>query len=394
MDTSLSTLNGFGFTDGVLPSACPTRIVLNHVTSTWGVLVLVALSQSDLRWGELRRTVQGISEKMLAQTLRTLEADGFVLRTAQPTIPPRVDYSLTSRGHELTEHLLPLMTWIAANADDILADEPVTAPTPLGLATGQASTTGDFRDGNEDSLYASAWSAFVADGVGGHAAGEVASATVAIRLASILDATRGRVPSEERLRELIAIANADLGLRVRVDPALAGMATTLVGLFADGTHLRVAHTGDSRAYRLRSGRLEPRTQDDSLVAELVASGALSDDDARSHPLRSVVTHVLGGAPEDAAALHISVEAARRGDRWLLASDGLTDYVTVEAITATLASGSPQDAADALLELARAHETRDNVSVIVADVVEYPEDPAYAPVFGGSAADDPASSREL
>ena len=123
MDTSLGTLNGFGFTDGVLPSACPTRIVLNHVTSTWGVLVLVALSQSDLRWGELRRTVQGISEKMLAQTLRTLEADGFVLRTAQPTIPPRVDYSLTARGHELTEHLLPLMSWIAANADEILGDE-------------------------------------------------------------------------------------------------------------------------------------------------------------------------------------------------------------------------------------------------------------------------------
>lgn len=122
MDTSLSALDGFGFTDGVLPSACPTRIVLNHVTSTWGVLVLVALSQSDLRWGELRRTVQGISEKMLAQTLRTLEADGFVLRTAQPTIPPRVDYSLTSRGLDLTEHLLPLMSWIAANAGDILGD--------------------------------------------------------------------------------------------------------------------------------------------------------------------------------------------------------------------------------------------------------------------------------
>lgn len=123
MDTSFPGLNGFGFSDGVLPSACPTRIVLNHVTSTWGVLVLVALSQSDLRWGELRRTVQGISEKMLAQTLKTLEADGFVLRTAQPTIPPRVDYSLTARGHELTEHLLPLMSWIAANADEIVGGE-------------------------------------------------------------------------------------------------------------------------------------------------------------------------------------------------------------------------------------------------------------------------------
>ncbi|MFF1574058.1 winged helix-turn-helix transcriptional regulator [Leifsonia sp. NPDC058292] len=120
MNTSIQSMNGFGFTDGVLPSACPSRIVLNHVTSTWGVLVLVALSQSDLRWGELRRTVQGISEKMLAQTLKTLERDGFVLRTAQSSIPPRVDYSLTDRGRDLTEHLLPLMSWIADNADEIL----------------------------------------------------------------------------------------------------------------------------------------------------------------------------------------------------------------------------------------------------------------------------------
>lgn len=120
MDTSFPSLNGFGFTDGVLPSACPSRVVLNHVTSTWGVLVLVALSQRDHRWGELRRTVQGISEKMLAQTLRTLEKDGFVLRTAQPTIPPRVDYSLTERGREVSARLLPLMSWIAENADEIL----------------------------------------------------------------------------------------------------------------------------------------------------------------------------------------------------------------------------------------------------------------------------------
>jgi DNA-binding HxlR family transcriptional regulator len=120
VDTSFQLLNGFGFTDGVLPSACPSRIVLNHVTSTWGVLVLVALSQRDHRWGELRRTVQGISEKMLAQTLKTLEADGFVLRTAQPTIPPRVDYSLTERGREVSARLLPLMSWIAENADEIL----------------------------------------------------------------------------------------------------------------------------------------------------------------------------------------------------------------------------------------------------------------------------------
>lgn len=129
MDASFSSLQQFGFTDGVLPAACPTRVVLDHVTSKWGVLVLVALSQSAHRWGELRRTVQGISEKMLAQTLRTLEADGFVLRTAQPTIPPRVDYCLTDRGRELAEKLLPLMEWIAINADAILG-EPTRLAEP------------------------------------------------------------------------------------------------------------------------------------------------------------------------------------------------------------------------------------------------------------------------
>jgi DNA-binding HxlR family transcriptional regulator len=110
-----------GVTDGVYPANCPTRTVLDHVTSKWGVLVIVALAEQSLRWGELRRTVQGISEKMLASTLRTLEKDGFVHRDAQATIPPRVDYSLTPLGLELADRLLPLMDWIADRADEIVA---------------------------------------------------------------------------------------------------------------------------------------------------------------------------------------------------------------------------------------------------------------------------------
>ena len=107
----------FGFTDGILPSACPSRTVLDHVTSKWGVLVIMALCTGTLRWSELRKVVQGVSEKMLAQTLRTLESDGFVLRTVHEVIPPRVDYSLTSRGVDLSTTLLPLMEWIVDNAD-------------------------------------------------------------------------------------------------------------------------------------------------------------------------------------------------------------------------------------------------------------------------------------
>ena len=106
----------------VFPAACPSRVVLDHVTSKWGVLVLVALADGPQRWSELRRRAEGVSEKMLAQTLRTLEADGLVHRDAQPVIPPRVDYSLTDRGAELVALLLPLFGWVVANADAIVGE--------------------------------------------------------------------------------------------------------------------------------------------------------------------------------------------------------------------------------------------------------------------------------
>lgn len=108
------------FPDGVFPAGCPSRKVLDHITSKWAVLILIALSEEEQRWSELRRRADGISEKMLAQTLKTLERDGLVRRKAQAVIPPRVDYSLTTRGHELGALLVPLAAWAYQNADDIL----------------------------------------------------------------------------------------------------------------------------------------------------------------------------------------------------------------------------------------------------------------------------------
>jgi DNA-binding HxlR family transcriptional regulator len=108
------------FANGVFPAGCPSRTVLDHITSKWGVLILLALSEGEQRWSELRCRAEGISEKMLAQTLKTLESDGLVLRKAQPVIPPRVDYSLTDRGYELTALLVPLVAWAYTNADEIL----------------------------------------------------------------------------------------------------------------------------------------------------------------------------------------------------------------------------------------------------------------------------------
>lgn len=111
----------------VYPAACPSRVLLNHVTSTWGVLVLASLSTGTMRFSELRRAAQGVSEKMLAQTLQTLERDGLVSRYQHPVMPPRVEYSLTDLGRELSERLLPLLEWVGEHAD-IVDRQPAAGP--------------------------------------------------------------------------------------------------------------------------------------------------------------------------------------------------------------------------------------------------------------------------
>jgi DNA-binding HxlR family transcriptional regulator len=111
------------FPDGVFPAGCPSRTLLDHVMSKWGVLVLLALSEGEpLRWSELRRRAQGVSEKMLAQTLRTLAEDGLVHRDARPVVPPHVEYSLTAPGEALAAHLVPLMGWIAQHSGELAAE--------------------------------------------------------------------------------------------------------------------------------------------------------------------------------------------------------------------------------------------------------------------------------
>ncbi len=109
-------------------AACPTRVLLDHVTSKWGFLVLVALGDGTMRWGALRRSIEGVSEKMLAQTLRVLEADGLVHREALPVVPPHVEYRLTDRGVEVVDLLLPLLGWLTEHAPELTG--LVGEPTP------------------------------------------------------------------------------------------------------------------------------------------------------------------------------------------------------------------------------------------------------------------------
>ncbi|WP_431220155.1 PP2C family protein-serine/threonine phosphatase [Leifsonia xyli] len=153
----------------------------------------------------------------------------------------------------------------------------------FGFSAGSCSMTGDYREGNEDSLYVSRWSLFVADGVGGLAAGEVASSIVTHRIGALLENTHGKVTSAERLHEILAKANFDLARRALGEPPLKGMATTFTGVFSDGAIIRVAHVGDSRAYRLSEGRLTQATRDDSYIQNLIDAGTLTVDAARTHP---------------------------------------------------------------------------------------------------------------
>jgi DNA-binding HxlR family transcriptional regulator len=133
------------FDDGVPAAACPTRVVLDHVTSKWGVLVLLALAGRTLRWGELRRVVQGVSEKMLAQTLQTLERDGLVHREALPVIPPHVEYSLTPLGEDLVTRMVPLMAWLSEHAESIVSGAAASAPWAAGRPSSGGRSAGPAR---------------------------------------------------------------------------------------------------------------------------------------------------------------------------------------------------------------------------------------------------------
>jgi protein phosphatase len=237
--------------------------------------------------------------------------------------------------------------------------------TRTRLRAAACSDIGLHRATNQDAAFTSTWGAAVADGVGGGPAGDLASATFIHRLAA------GRLDGLEpvQLADSVRSANWDLRAHVERDPSLRGMATTFTGIFVarDGGVL-LAHTGDSRAYRLRGGQLMQVSRDDSLVQALVDQGLVSIAEAASHPRRNLITASLSGAERDAAAV-IAFDAPA-GDRWLLCSDGLTDYVPDADIRTLLMSiADAAAAAEACVALALDAGSRDNVTAVVCDVVD-------------------------
>jgi protein phosphatase len=247
------------------------------------------------------------------------------------------------------------------------------------------SHAGLLRPVNEDSMYAGPRLLAVADGMGGHAAGEVASA-LAIATVAPLDHDVPGPDLTAVLRDSARAANAHLRDMVAGDPDLAGMGTTLDALLFNGNRLGLLHIGDSRVYLLREGELTQVTHDHTLVQSLVDEGRISEEEASTHPQRSVITKVLDG--HDELEPDLSVRETRAGDRWLLCSDGLTGPVgSHDTLREALSIPDPQESCDRLVQLALRGGGPDNVTVIVADVVD-DDEPDATPVVGGAAAEVP------
>jgi protein phosphatase len=255
----------------------------------------------------------------------------------------------------------------------------------LALRYSARSDVGLLREINEDSGYAGPRLLVIADGVGGHAAGEVAS-SVAVGVLSGLDEDSPGGDLLEDLSTAVHTANSHLRDMVSGDPELAGMGTTVTALLRAGGRFGLVHVGDSRGYLLRDGTLQQITKDHTFVQSLLDEGRITAEEADHHPQRNVITNALDGRED--IELDLSVRETRAGDRYLLCSDGLSGVVSEETIRDTLAAEASTDVAvERLVELALKGGGPDNITAIVADVVEVETKPPSAvPVTVGAAAE--------
>lgn len=236
----------------------------------------------------------------------------------------------------------------------------------LVLRYAARSDRGLVRANNEDSVYAGARLLALADGMGGHAAGEVASQLVIAALAHLDDDEPGG-DLLSKLDAAVREGNAAIAEHVEADPELDGMGTTLTAILFAGNRLGLVHIGDSRGYLLRDGELNQITKDDTFVQTLVDEGRITAEEAHSHPQRSLIMRALTGHEVEPTLI---MREARAGDRYLLCSDGLSDPVSHETILEAMQIEDVAESADRLIELALRGGGPDNVTVVVADVVDY------------------------
>ncbi|GII95851.1 Stp1/IreP family PP2C-type Ser/Thr phosphatase [Sinosporangium siamense] len=240
----------------------------------------------------------------------------------------------------------------------------------IALRYAARSDVGLLREGNEDSAYASPRLLAVADGMGGHAHGEVAS-SVAIAAMAALEEDPHQTDLVGAVEGAVRDANRRLHEMVGRDPSLKGMGTTLTAMLWKGTQLALVHVGDSRAYLLRRGELYQITHDHTLVQSLVDDGRITPDEAATHPQRSILLRALDGSGE--VDPDLSLREAQVDDRYLLCSDGLTTVVGPETLHQTLTSiDDPEEVVRALIDLANRGGGPDNITCVLADVVDVEE----------------------
>ncbi|MFG1907001.1 PP2C family protein-serine/threonine phosphatase [Kribbella sp. NPDC048928] len=254
----------------------------------------------------------------------------------------------------------------------------------LSLDYATLSDVGRVRRNNEDSAYAGPHLLLLADGMGGAAAGEVAS-SAAVQVIRRLDTAE--ISGDDMIEALAGAvhrANERLSELVEEDPEREGMGSTVTALMFDGKQLGLAHLGDSRAYRLRDGRLYQLSHDHTFVQSLVDEGRISQEEAFTHPHRNLILRVLDGRPDSDPDLEmLDVQA---GDRLMLCSDGLPDYVSDEVIAASMSSGTPDSVVVELITHALEAGSNDNVTCVVADVVETEPTGGTQPQLVGAAAE--------
>jgi PPM family protein phosphatase len=254
--------------------------------------------------------------------------------------------------------------------------------------------TGRQRNANEDSFFVRAPIFVVADGMGGAQAGEVASKAAA----DAFDVDLPEGPPEEVLRETILAANRTIHELARADPSRAGMGTTLTAAIVDavGEEVAIGHVGDSRAYRLRAGKLEQLTRDHSLVEEMRRKGQITDAQAEDHPQRSIITRALGPEPE--VEPDVQTVPAVAGDVFLICSDGLTTMLGEEQIAKLLSGASSMSAAvRALVDEANRAGGRDNITALafrLEDAAAPQQSHEDATLIGSTAAEAGLTTTEV
>jgi PPM family protein phosphatase len=253
----------------------------------------------------------------------------------------------------------------------------------LVLRYAARSDRGLVRANNEDSVYAGARLLALADGMGGHAAGEVASQLVIAALAHLDDDEPGG-DLLSKLDAAVREGNSAIAAHVEADPELEGMGTTLTAILFAGNRLGLVHIGDSRGYLLRDGELTQITKDDTFVQTLVDEGRITAEEAHSHPQRSLIMRALTGHEVEPTLI---MREARAGDRYLLCSDGLSDPVSHDTILEALQIPDVAESADRLIELALRGGGPDNVTVVVADVIDYDYGQTQPILAGAVSGDD-------